>query len=819
MEILKKLLIIFLLIISNINVFSQEKKLVATEISSKVTIDGKLNEKFWSKIPVATNFVQYEPYNNAPASLKTEVKIAYDNEAIYLAAVCYDSVSNNICKTFSQRDDFGQADYFGVYIDPYNKGLTGYGFFVTAAGIQIDKKINNNNEDTNWDAVWNSKITYNEKAYIIEMKIPYSALRFPSHQNIQSWSINFFRYVQQNREMTTWNYIDNKKSGKITQSGKLIGLKNIKAPIRLSFLPYISSYVEKSTVLENPGYSIIGGMDVKYGINESFTLDMMLIPDFGQIQTDDQVLNLSPYETYYDEKRAFFTEGVEIFNKGDIFYSRRIGRRPGKYSMLSDTLYEHEVIYRNPIETQIINTSKFSGKTKSGFGIGFLNGMTLNTYATLLDTVNDTERKILTEPFTNYNVLAIDQSIRNNSYISLTNTNMSVFGNNYYSDVTAFETMLRNKKNSFAIFSRAAISQIYNDTAKVSLGHLYNVGFYKTSGNFRFSLKHKVFSDTYDPNDLGFLARNNLMTNQISVSYNIYKPFWKVLYWRNTLSFNNQMLYEPRKYISSNFVFTSSTTFKNHFSTGININITPDITYDYFEPRVDDRVFIIRPKQYYSTWISSDYRKIFAIDIVLGLYQTNHFDLHQDGGWFTIAPRIRINDKLQIVYNFNRDFDYNSYGFVEKTIDNDTIFFGERDIQTITNTLQANYIFNNKSFLSLRIRHYWSTVDYEDYYTLNQNGVLQRLPDSYKYVKNSDINYNAFNIDLIYTWRFLPGSELSVVFKKQINTMENIILDDFYENFDMLYNQSPHLNSLSFKFIYYFDYQSIRKINNVRNNF
>ena len=219
MQILKKLLIIFLLIFSNINIYSQEKKLVATEISSKVTIDGKLNEDFWSKIPVATNFVQFEPYNNTPSSLKTEVKIAYDNEAIYLAAICYDSVSNNICKTFSQRDDFGQADYFGIYIDPYNKGLTGYGFFVTAAGVQIDKKINNNNEDTNWDAVWNSKITYNEKSYIIEMKIPYSALRFPSQQNIQSWSINFFRYVQQNREMSTWNYIDNKKSGKITQSG------------------------------------------------------------------------------------------------------------------------------------------------------------------------------------------------------------------------------------------------------------------------------------------------------------------------------------------------------------------------------------------------------------------------------------------------------------------------------------------------------------------------------------------------------------------------------------------------------------------------
>ena len=819
MVISEKKILIILFIFLNINIFAQEKKLVATEISSNVNIDGKLNEVFWEKTPIATNFIQYQPYNNQAASQRTEVKLVYDDKAIYIAAICYDSVSNNICKTLSQRDDFGQADYFGIYIDPYNKGLTAYGFFITAAGVQVDKKINNNNEDTNWDAVWNSKITHNDNGFIIEMKIPYSALRFPSNQNIQSWSINFFRYTQLNREMSSWNYIDNKKSGKITQSGKLVGLNNINAPIRLSFLPYISSYIEKSTELEKPGYSVIGGVDVKYGINESFTLDMMLIPDFGQIQTDDQILNLSPYETYYDEKRAFFTEGVEIFNKGNIFYSRRIGRRPGGYSLISDTLLENEVISKNPIETQIINTSKFSGKTKSGLGIGFLNGMTLNTYATILDTVENTERKIRTEPFTNYNVFALDQSLINNSYISLNNTNMSVFGNNYYSDVTAIESMLRNKKNSFAIFSRAAISQIYDDTAKAYIGHHYDVGFYKTSGNFRFSLKHKVYSDTYNPNDLGFLSRNNLMTNQISLSYNIYNPFWKVLYWRNTISTINQMLYEPRNYISTKFIFTSSTTFKNHLSVGIRLNLTPDVTYDYFEPRVDDRVFIERPKQYYSAWISSDYRKIFALDIVAGVYKTQDFDLHQDGGWFTIAPRLRINDKLIVIYDFRRNFDFNSYGFVEKTTDNDTIFFGERDIQTITNTLQANYIFNNKSFLSIRVRHYWSTVDYDDYYTLQQNGILSKLPRSYRYIINKDISYNAFNIDLIYTWQFLPGSELSIVFKKGINTLENIILDDFYENFDMLYNKSPHLNSLSFKFIYYFDYQSITKNNSLRNNF
>ncbi len=804
----KNVIIIFLLLISNI-LYSQSKQINAVRITTNPQVDAIIDENLWKTIPIATNFVQYTPYNGASPSQKTEVQITYSNDAIFIAATCYDSIPVNISKTLSSRDDFGQADYFGIYLDPYNKGLTAYGFFVTAAGVQVDIKLNENSEDKNWDAVWDSKVRITENGWVVEMKIPYSALRFPSKEE-QTWSLNIYRNIQRHRETNTWNYIDNTKFGRTNQSGELTNLKNIDAPVRLAFFPYLSSYGEKNTELDNFGYSVIGGMDVKYGINESFTLDMMLIPDFGQVQSDDAVLNLSPYETYYNEKRAFFTEGMEIFNKGNIFYSRRIGRKPSMYSSVNDTLMEGEVLRKNPQATQIINTSKFSGKTSSGLGIGVLNGMTLNTYAKILDTITGEERKIQTEPFTNYNVVALNQALANNSYVSLTNTNMSVFGNNYLSDVTATEFRLRNKKNTYSLFGRGAVSQIYNNELDAEVGHLYRISLNKTSGNFRFGATHKIISDKYNPNDLGYLQRNNIMQNTASVSYNIYKPFLYFLYWKNSVSFTHTMLYEPRNYINTQIILYSSTTLKNHLSLGTRISYTPDQTYNYFEPRVEDRVFIEPAKQYLSGWVSSDYRKDLAVDINAGFYKTNETGLHQNGGWFTISPRLRLSDKLLLVYSFNNKYDFNSYGFVEKTEDNDTIFFGKRDIETLTNTLSANYIFNNKASLSLRARHYWSIVDYEDYYTLQNDGRLKVLYQPYKYVKSSDINYNAFNIDLVYTWHFLPGSEFTLVYKKTISANQDMIIDDFYENFDYMYHKNPHLNSLSFKLIYYLDSQYLK---------
>lgn len=807
---MKKVIFTYLLVFFCLIAYSQQKKITANFTNVKPKIDGILNDSIWQNSTFESDFTQYEPYNGNSPSQFTDVNFAYDNYAIYIAAECKINNQGQLFSILSERDNFGQADYFGFYIDPYNTGITGYGFFVTSAGVQIDVKIDNNTENKDWDAVWYSKVEKSDSGFTVEMKIPYSAFRFPKKDK-QNWRINFYRNIQQNREIVSWNYVDNSKTGIINQLGKIEGLNNIKPPLRMSFLPYISSYAQKYTNSPEVGRSYNGGLDFKYGINESFTIDMMVIPDFNQVETDEQKLNLSPYETYYDEKRYFFTEGTEIFNKGNIFYSRRIGKVPTKYNDVTNMLLDGEVIVSNPQSTQILNATKFSGKTKKGFGIGFLNAFTGTTYADILDTVNNNKKRILTEPFSNYNVLALNQPLPNNSYLSFTNTNFSSFGRNYTSFVTAEEAYLRNKNNSWAFFQRFSVSQIFDDTLDTDRGFAYRFALTKTSGKFRISASQTVYSDTYNPNDLGYLRQNNLMTNSLSFSYNIYKPFWQFLQWRNTLTFKQQSLYDSLRYIGTNVTFNSSFKFKNNTSAGLIIDFSIGEEFDYFEPRVDGKLYVRAPERGYTFWISTNYAEPFAYDIQGNF---NYVSLNEDdkkGFAVRNSPRIRLSNNAFFVFTNNLQFDYNNYGYVGKSDTQDSVFFGKRNIKYTTNELQFEYIFSKNISSALKVRHYWSVIDYFSFSTLGDNGRLYPLNYSYRFIGDQDLNYNAFTVDFNFKWIFLPGSEFSFSYKQQILSSSNDLVFDYYDNFEKMYFNSSLLNSISFKLIFYVDYNSIRR--------
>jgi hypothetical protein len=645
---LKKIIYIIFLISISINVLSQEiRKFDAVYTNQKPKIDGLQNDTIWQKISPQNDFFQFEPFNGENPSQETSVKVCYDNQAIYILAICNFNSDGVIYKILSQRDDFGQADYFGFYIDPYNDGITGYGFFVTSTGVQIDLSIDNNTLNYDWDAVWYSSVTTNDQNFTAEFRIPYSAFRFPNQEK-QNWSVNFYRNIQNNRETATWNYVDNTMTGILNQMGQIEFKNPIKPPVRLSLMPYISAYGQKYTNNTKIGKSYNGGLDLKYGINESFTIDMMLIPDYSQIQSDDQTLNLSPYETYYDEKRYFFTEGVDIFNKGDIFYSRRIGKEPTKYSEIQDNLYENEIIIKNPQQTQILNATKFSGKTNKGLGIGFINAFTGSTYAEIEDTVTNKTRKFLTEPFSNYNIVALNQPLPFNSYISLTNTNFASFGRDYYANVFAQEANFRNKKNNWAFFERFATSQIFNDTLVPVIGFAYKLSISKNSGNFRFSINQNVYSNNFNPNDLGYLKQNNKISNSISLAYNFYKPFGYFLLMRNTLTINQESLYKNLKFLTTSISLNNSGKFLNNFSYGITLNITPFKIYDYFEPRIVDMFWIKKPSQNISIWTSSNYAKAFANDFTFLFYATDFSYYSENGYSYSYSPRIRLSNNVYL---------------------------------------------------------------------------------------------------------------------------------------------------------------------------
>jgi len=777
-------------------------------VESHLQIDGVLNDSAWLKAEKATDFIQTKPYNDRLAKQQTEFKVLYDHTAIYVAIKLWDTSPDSISTQLTQRDDTGQSDFAGFFLDPFDNSLISYGFFVTAAGVQTDIKFSSNNDDESWDAVWQSAVSIDEQGWNIEMKIPYSALRFPANEIQNNWGLNLYREHSRTREESTWNFVDNQKQTWLTQNGNLSGIKNIKPPLRLSVTPYFSSYLNTNSFTEHISYSFKGGLDLKYGINESYTLDMMLIPDFGQVQSDDEVLNLSPFETFYSEKRGFFTEGMELFNMAEIFHSRRIGGEPTRHSEISNELSTNEVLKENPENTQLLNATKITGTNANGLSIGVINAMTLNTYAIIEDTISGNSREILSQPFTNYNVFVLNKAMENNSYLSVINTNLQRFDDDYIANVFGFQTQLKDKNENYAIDAKGAFSNIKSKTEEPDMGFYYDLEFSKISGKYKFELKHRVESDTYNPNDLGYIQNPNELVYGLELSYQQNEPKGKVLNWHNEIEFDYRMLYYPRVYTQFSFDYSLVMQFKNHLTIGAYTNIAPSEMNNYFEARVEDRVFI-EPKGIFGNfWISSSYAKKFAIDIRTSLY-TNTDNTKELTLLF--SPRWRINDKWFTRYSFQVSNTLNSYGFVKYTENQDTIFFGQRDLGTVTNTLSLTYTPNNKMGFDFRLRHYWSTVEYNKFFTLNENGYLDENNENLVYFENKNINFNSFTIDFAYKWNFAPGSELSIVWKNAIFSSGDIIIPHYFDNTKDLFQNSPVNNSFSFKILYYLDYLYLKK--------
>lgn len=790
----------FLIFLFPLTIFSQEKKIItAVRTLEKPTVDGNLSDSVWQNAQAASGFTQYSPHDGQKSEYDAQIKILYDDNFIYVFAKMFDSDPQNIYSQLTKRDDTGVADYIGISFDPFNDAKLNFSFFVTAAGVQTDKKVLDGNvNDTNWDAVWKSRVAITSEGWDAEFQIPYSALRF-SNNDVQKWGINFFRYIGNSRESSAWNPIDPSASNRNLQNGLLHGIKNIKSPVRLSLRPFIATYLNKQSS-GNTQFLFKGGMDLKYGINESFTLDMMLIPDFGQVQSDDQRLNLSPFELYYEEKRAFFTEGTELFDRAGIFYSRRIGGTPNKYYEVYNQLAENEIVEHNPGELRLLNATKITGKTQEGLSLGLLNGVAMKSIAQIKDTISGDSREFVTQDYTNYNVLAVEQTLKNNSYISLINTNY-LRGSNYLSNVLGIDIKIADKKNKYALMGSGAVSY-NNKNNNQTTGGFYNIRLEKISGNFTFLLLHKTITDTYTNNDLGYLSRNNYNQQELEMSYRVYKPKGKFLNYGTSFSIENTTLYNPAVFTRAELNYSFSFTLKNHISMGANVGGVPINAYDYYEPRVENR-YVITPSHIWTgAWISSDYSKTFAIDLNIGWWEASEYN--QGGYWYGFSPRIRLGNKFLLIYSINSDCDKNVRGFAG--IKNDTIYFGARTVVNLTNTIDLNYIFNNKSFLSLRTRHFRSTVDYNDYFILTENGRYTSAEPEYS---TENINFNAFNVDLVYTLEFMPGSFISFAWKNEIYSSGTDIQNDYFTNFASTMRET-HGNSISLKLVYYLDYSTLK---------
>ena len=808
---MKNLTITFFCLFISFSLFGQiqleKKSIQAGKITSNIKIDGQLDEDAWANAAVAKDFIQLEPIPGKKESTKTEVRILYDNTGIYVSGTMTEASIDSVSTELSARDNMGNVDWFGVFIDSYMDGINGFEFIVTAAGVQWDAKASNNGEDDEWDAIWESAVSVNADGWVAEMKIPYSAVRFPNKE-AQTWHINFGRKTARSQEKTFWSEIDPKVSGFLNQSGILTGLSGIKSPLRLSATPFLAVYGQhyKENGKNSYGRSFNGGMDIKYGLNDAFTLDMTLIPDFGEARSDDQILNLSPFEIRFDENRQFFTEGTELFSKGRFFYSRRIGGSPLHQYDVEDQLQEGEEVVSNPVNTQLINASKISGRTSRGLGVGLFNATSAAQHA-IIRNAEDEERSFLTAPLTNYNVLVLDQNLKNNSSISFINTTVLRNGNDYDANLSGLVFNLRNKANKYEIGGKAALSQKYapDDT---DLGYTYNLEFSKISGNLTWGLSTVIESDTYDPNDLGFLYNNNERSYDFNINYSIFEPVGVFNRMQVGLWTGYSRLYQPNLDVGLEFNAWWWGQTRSFWNYNFWVYATPTRNYDHFESRNFGHTF--RQPRYNNIGmnINSDRRKRLRASINANIGKSSQQGQYS---WrLYVGPRFRFSNKLTVGLfgSLDKRLGYQGYATeLGSEATNDLqIIFGARDRTTVVGGLYTDYIFNDKMNLSFRLRHYWSQVTYTEFLNLEEDGELS--PSTYTGDHNN--NFNAFNIDLVYTWRFAPGSDLVVVWKNNIVDFSETMMGNYGDNLNRILS-FPQSNTISVKAIYYLDYMRFKK--------
>ena len=817
---LTRLIIPLLLYLFPSVIFAQVRSMPAIKISASIKIDGNLDDEGWKNIEPASDFITITPVFGKVSKRNTKVKIAYDNTAIYIGAYMYDHPSN-IRKQLTARDvlDRQDVDIFTVGFDTYHDKQNAFVFRVSPANVQSDIKISQSGSvyDHGWDAVWESKTIIKEDGWVAEIKIPLSAIRF-SKKDMQQWGINFARFTRKENENSAWNPINPNISGELNQWGVWTGINNISPPTRLSFLPYLSggfrvSPTSKGNVTE---FLKSGGMDVKYGINESFTLDVTLIPDFAQVQSDNVFLNLSPFEVKFDDYRPFFTEGTELFNKAGLFYSRRIGAAPGKSSSVLAS-YGNKPgceIIKNPGITRLYNATKFSGRTKGNLGIGIFNAVTAPMYAKIRDLNVGKDTSILTEPLTNYNIIVLDQALKNRSSVSFTNTNVLRKGNSRNANVSSLDLSLFDKKNNYNFSLSGRYSTIWGKQGNKN-GFTTGAGFGKVSGILQYRASLSVESDKYDPNDLGFILNNNSFKYSANIGYIINKPTRHFLNHNYRVSFTNAYLYKPFEWTNLQINANAFFLFKNFWDLSLGFQTSPLWNKDYFvHSNVYTGYFLRRTPYYYFGFNgSSDSRKKLHVNWRLGGAES---PLPNDPYWNgSLGLRYRFSDKFQLSTSIDVVQDKGNWGAAKRSNGsliinpNGSPVISRRNLKTNTFIVSSQYNFNSRMNVNIRMRHYWSILQNTNFYNLKPDGYWRDTT----FFANENLNFNTFNVDMFFTWDFLLGSRLTIAWKNALGGNVNI---DPYSNSTYFKNfgravDNPHSNEITVKIVYFLDYLKLKR--------
>ena len=846
--------------------FTGEKRIYHTVRiqSEKPGIDGILDDACWREGEWAGDYRQHMPAEGAPPSQKTEMKILYDNENIYVAIRAYDNEPERIDRQMARRDE-RVGDIVGVNFDSYYDHRTGFEFNLTAAGSKIDLVMTNDDFDTNWNPVWDGKVGPMDSGWVAEMQIPLSQLRY-GKQEVQIWGLHTWRWLNRNMESDQWNLIPRDYAGLLYYFGELHGLENLPNVRRQEFMPYtvgkIKTYPKEEGNPFADGFdpSVSVGLDGKFGIGSNFTVDYSINPDFGQVEADPSELNLTAFETYFQEKRPFFIEGRNIFDLGfednQLFYSRRIGHAPVYSPEVGDSEYIHQ-----PENTSILGALKLSGKTSKGLSVGIVESLTSREYAKISSP--DGDYKKVSEPLTNYFVGRLQQDINqsntmiggmftstyrdiNHDYLNHINKSAITGGldfRHYLKNKTFFidfkalasqvsgstEAITSLQRESSRYFQRPDAPHLKLDTTATQLAGMGgSLEIIKgANGKWRYGIGTHWSSPGLELNDLGFQNNADMILEGQVVSYventpkGIFRTYELGITQLNLWNFGGE-------YLQSSWELETEFLFSNKWELHAQIERDgksldtrllrggPGV-YVYGETGLD--VFMMTDNSK-NISLGLGFEKEFSDD---NLSYRN--EIHTEINW-------KVTTSLQITPEFTFNKNRSEYQYIS---DNDfgdlgNYLLGRLDRKTYEITLRLNYAITPNFTIQYYGSPYITMGKYSrfktladpdtksvsdvfrtfDSYELQYNpeirmyGIYDGInPEPLESFPNPDFNFRQFRSNLVARWEYRPGSALYLVWTHSRTSSEDVTNSHFGNNLNRLFRERAE-NVFLIKFSYWF---------------
>ena len=858
-------------------VFGQDpvkKQYTATRIIVPPAIDGTLNDDAWKSGTWIDDFTQNEPYSGRPASQRTEFNILFDDNNLYVAIKAYDTSPDSIVNRLTRRDE-ADGDLAGIIVDSYHDLRTGFLFGVSSAGVKYDQMFTNDgqNEDSSWDPNWWVETAINEEGWVAEMRIPFSQVRFDK-SSADGWGLEIVRVLYRKNEIAFWQHIPKEAPGLIHLFGELKGLEQIKPHKIFDITPYGVAKTETfQSVPENPflangkSSKLNGGIDAKIGVTNNMTMDLTINPDFGQVEADPSVVNLSAYETFFTEKRPFFIEGNNITNFGlgigdggigndNLFYSRRIGRRPQGYPEMQEGWYADV-----PPITPILGAAKLTGKTKNGLSVGFVEAMTAEVKAEI-DTIGGRKYETV-EPLTNYFVGRVQKDIKDGNTIIggiFTSTNRDLDANlgtfmhkAAYTGGADFTQYFKNKNWMFnlnAAFSRVEGSKkaIENtqrssaryyqrpdndytelDTNRTSLsGSGGRMQIMKLNGHWNFLLATLWKTPGFETNDLGYIRVADQLMNVLWAGYNQWEP--KGIYNRFNI---NSALYTTYNFggdlIGKGFEWHANINLKNYWNawTGGNLSGASLST-----GMLRGGPMMKMPGSINERFgFSSDYRKklVFSVSAnVLNGFENSSRDFNT-GVDITYKPTNYIS--FTVSPAFNKSFSELQYVTQTDYKGSDRYIFASIDQKTISTSFRVNlnlspnltfqywgqpFVASGKYYDHKFIIQPMSNAYHDRFWTYSTSQIS--LDDNHYNVDENadgtidygfdktDFNVQEFLSNLVVRWEYNPGSSIYLVWSQTRSSYNNSGNLDIFNDLGDLFNtgdNKPH-NVFLIKFSYRF---------------